>query len=100
MMRLSHLDLSSAYLQLLVTFSAFHSGYVNYRLPVFYATNPGFSAPFYKETRRLSSIVPHKAQLNSIAQYLLCWSQYAFFVIALYLVECILTPDSSSIRSR
>ena len=31
---------------------------------------------------------------------LLCWSQYAFFVIALYLVECILTPDSSSIRSR
>ena len=56
--------------QLLVTFSAFHSGYMNYRRSVLYVTDPGFSAPFYRETGRLSSIVLHNARPRSIPQYL------------------------------
>ena len=35
-----------------------------------YVTDPGFSAPFYRETGRLSSIVLHIAWFRPITQYL------------------------------
>src|SRR5258708_14097541 len=69
-MRWPHLDLSSARLSTPCNLLRFPLRLYEISLICAYVTDPGFSAPFYRETGRLSSIVLHNARLRSIPQYL------------------------------